>query len=345
MRSNSLVLTLAVCLPVLIVGSLWLDPGPAANEDYSTGSPSCLTCHGDFRQSPYTSFVDGQSWADDLHDVHRRTMLNSDCNACHIGSSRVPTFIGSSAGGTGLAAISCAGCHGRSQDGSGTGSVGYGAGLRQRHWLANRTVAGFSTRTCVNCHSDANPASKVVVGENIKPPYYLNPGTNHPAMPTDPCNPSPFTENFKGTTIGLDNDGDGTFDMNDSNCQLVAAAPGEVSSSALNQLRVTAYNKLTGQLTIAYGPACSATTNNIEIGLLNTTAISSYAWSNRICSIGNSGSATFNPGGAAYFFVVVGNDGAREGSYGTRHDGTERPESTSAIGCANVPQDLANRCD
>jgi cysteine-rich repeat protein len=58
-----------------------------------------------------------------------------------------------------------------------------------------------------------------VVGENVLPPYYANPGTGHPDIPDDSCNPSPgFPENFAGTTIGLDNDGDGSYDESDPDC-------------------------------------------------------------------------------------------------------------------------------
>lgn len=332
-------LVLGVGVTAFVVGA-WV----LANEDYSGGTPSCLTCHGDFRLSPYTSLVDNQSWGNDMHDVHRNTMLDSDCDACHSAAGRLPTYLGSSAGGTGLAPISCAGCHGRAQDGTGTGSVGYAAGLRQRHWLANRTVAGYSTRSCVNCHSDSNPANKTVVGEAVKPPYYANPGTFHSAMPTDPCNPAPtYTENFKGTTIGLDNDGDGLFDMNDPNC--AATTPGEASGLTSGQLLVTGYDRVSGGITITYAPACSATQNNIEVGDLTRTAMSSYNWSNRACNIGNTGTATFYPGLDAYFFIIVGRDASVEGSYGRASSGAERPESTTNVNCANVPQQLASRCD
>lgn len=49
-----------------------------------------------------------------------------------------PVYIGRSTGGAGLAPVSRAGCHGRVRDGTGTGSRGYVAGLRQRHWRVYR---------------------------------------------------------------------------------------------------------------------------------------------------------------------------------------------------------------
>ena len=94
-------------------------------------------------------------------------------------------------------------------------SAGRGAGLRQHHQNAGQTV-------CAGCHSDSNPANYTPVGEDVLPDYYANPGTNHPAMPTDSCNAS-GSENFVGTALGLDNDGDGAYDTADSDC--VTAAP------------------------------------------------------------------------------------------------------------------------
>ena len=309
-----------------------------AYEQYSTdgSTGNCATCHGDFRASPYTSKVDGLSWGNDAHDVHRNSMLGSDCSTCHF-SNRFPTYIGRSTGGNGLAAYSCSGCHGRSQDGTGTGTVGFGAGLRQRHWRAGQTV-------CVDCHADSNPAAKTPVGENIQPPYYANPGTGH-TIPSDPCNPAPaFVENYAASTLGLDNDGDGTFDALDPQCTVVTATPGEVSRGGQPQLLVTAHNPVTRQLAISYGPACTTTDNTIYYGPL--TAVSTYGYSGQQCVIGNTGAYTWTypASPSAFFFLVVGRDGTNEGSYGKSSAGGERPRYAGNTTCP-LPQDLAHRCD
>lgn len=175
----------------------------------------CTSCHGGFTDRPYISLSDGQQWSDSLHDVHRYSMLNSDCYACHSSGGFGNVELGSSLGGTGLDPISCSGCHGRAEDGTGeTGSQGYAAGLRQHHYNAG-------IRTCANCHSDANPSNYIPVGEDVLPPYYANPGSN-PNIPSNPCNPEPdFNEDFAGDTFtrfGLDNDGDGYYDGDDSDC-------------------------------------------------------------------------------------------------------------------------------
>jgi len=178
-----------------------------AYDEYAAG---CDDCHGGFRSSPYTSLSDGSSWGDDLHDVHRNTMLGGDCDACHAGGF-APVSLDSSDGGSGLSAISCVGCHGREEDmGNDSVSAGRGAGLRQHHTNAGET-------DCVGCHDDAVPANYTPVGEDVLPDYYANPGSNHPAMPIDSCNPT-GTENFAATALGLDNDGNGDYDTADSNC-------------------------------------------------------------------------------------------------------------------------------
>jgi hypothetical protein len=86
-----------------------------------------------------------------------------------------------------------------------------GAGLRQHHFNAGETV-------CANCHADADPLDYTPVGENVLPDYYANPGTNHPAMPTSPCLWG--EEDFAGGAGGLDNDGDGVYAANDTDCNL-----------------------------------------------------------------------------------------------------------------------------
>jgi len=54
--------------------------------------------------------------------------------------------------------------------------------------------------------------------------------------------------------------------------------------------------------------------------------VSTYAYAAAACSVGNTGTASFDPGLASAFFVIVGNNGVEEGSYGTDSSGAERPE-------------------
>ena len=189
----------------------------SANKD----ATNCRGCHGDFRASPYVSLSDGQSWEDDLHDVHRNTMLAGDCLTCHSSGPRFPVLIDSSAGGTGLDPISCTGCHGRFEDGIGFGTFGFGAGLRQHHWTAGVTGCG-------DCHSDANPAGFTPVGEEFLPLYYSDSDIAHPLIPGDPCNleADGFPEDYAASTLGLDNDGNGLYDESDL---IACPEPGQIA--------------------------------------------------------------------------------------------------------------------
>ena len=48
----------------------------------------------------------------------------------------------------------------------------------------------------------------------------------------------------------------------------------------------------------------------------------------------------------AFFFLMVGDNGASEGSYGSDGDGSERPSDDLLMPPAcPLPQDLPNRCD
>jgi cytochrome c553 len=339
MRTKAVSIAALVATALLVLVGLTWWSGSMAYSQYSVNkdATNCRACHGDFRDATYISKIDGQSWADGLHDTHRGTMLNGDCDTCHF-AGRFPVYLGTSQGGVGLAAISCAGCHGRAQDGTGTGSVGYGKGLRQQHYRANPTY-------CISCHADSNPAvPPLPVGENVLPPYYANPGTGH-FIPTDPCNPPPtYNENFAATTLSLDNDGNGFTDMADAACS--PATPGEVSKTPATMMLVTAYNKTTGAVSVSYTPACAATNNNVEYGNLNVSSLSTYTYAGQVCAVGNGGTATFTvPSGS--FFLVVANDGTSEGSYGRRRTGltlTERPEDATQTACPK-PQVLATRCD
>jgi hypothetical protein len=177
-----------------------------AYEDYAGG---CDTCHGGFTTNPYSPPSGGTNWTDSLHIIHRADMLGGDCDTCHTSGGRTPVFLESSNGGNGLAAISCVGCHGRDEDDGNattTGTSQRGAGLRQHH-------DGFAN--CTGCHDDQTGYTPV--GENVLPNYYASPGTGH-SIPTNPCIAS-GGENFAGSSTGLDNDGDGIYDLTDTDCE------------------------------------------------------------------------------------------------------------------------------
>ena len=203
------------------------------------GATYCGSCHGNFRSNSYISAVDGQNWGN-LHNLHRSTMLSGDCNTCHLSGDEFPVYLDSSAGGSGLDAIGCMGCHGRAEDNVPSNPSypnGAGAGLRQHH-----TNSGVSA--CLGCHDDADPANYTTVGESVLPPYYANPGNSHSNMPTGSCNED-GSENFAGQSIGLDNDGDGLYDMADAECNLSGLPEGTLSVASLSQNHPNPFNPST----------------------------------------------------------------------------------------------------
>lgn len=70
-------------------------------------------------------------------------------------------------------------------------------------------------------------------------------------------------------------------------------------------------------------------------------------WIDAECGYGNAISISFDPGdppeGSFYYFVLVGNNGYEEGSYGKNSSGMERSEATGISGC-DWTQNLNNNC-
>ena len=120
--------------------------------------------------------------------------------------------------------------------------------------------------------------------------------------------------------------------------------PGEAGNGSM--LVVTGFDRSTGSLSISYGVACAGVDHTIEYGELTRAALESYAWSGQECGLGSSGSYDWNAGSAptSMFFVVVGNNGTEEGSYGHDGRGAERPEDASSVECA-YSQNLYHVCE
>lgn len=209
---------------LLVLGVSTSDAFPTYSTRTSSSQPvggRCSNCHGDFNGSSYISRTDGKDWGN-LHNLHRFVMLaendpnTSSCRTCHMsGPPGPPVYTYQSAGNGVLDPISCVGCHGRYEDGHGHGTHGTGAGLRQHHWNAGITF-------CVNCHADADPAVFATAGEHVLPPFYYPDGI-FLNKPSDSCNIN-GEEDYAGLLWGLDNDGDGKYDVQDSDCR----PPGKV---------------------------------------------------------------------------------------------------------------------
>jgi hypothetical protein len=275
------------------------------------------------------------------HDVHV-SELTSACNLCHTGSGRNNPYTMWSVDSANP--YGCAGCHGRDYGETtaqsyfnGTGSINpagaakmSGYGLRKQHKNKGVTI-------CENCHADVSQS--FIQGEDISPPNYARTDVNI----TDSCNTDGTEDSSqpepKGNDdLGLDNDGDTFIDGADTDCGAVAG-PGEVSGSTLPQMLVTAHDKGLGNITISYGSACSTTDNSLEFGDL--ASVSSYTYAGRVCNIGNTGTYVWTYGAGSQFFLIVGDDGSIQGSYGLDSTGGERPPD--ATPCATW--DLTGRCD
>jgi hypothetical protein len=123
----------------------------------------------------------------------------------------------------------------------------------------------------------------------------------------------------------------------------VPGAPGEASQGDVPADHMLAdYDPASGDIDVIYTPGCEATSHTIYFGDL--ADVSTYGYSGAVCFIGDTGSATFDPGLDNAFFLVVGYDGAVEGPYGVYDGGFDRPEDTGTAGC-DLPQDLSGSCD
>lgn len=117
----------------------------------------------------------------------------------------------------------------------------------------------------------------------------------------------------------------------------VAGSPGEA-----RELRV-AIDRQSGRIDLTYEPACDAVNHTLYYGDLDN--MSGADWIGAICGRGRSGATSFHLDAIdRAYFVLVGNTGAVEGSYGLESDGVERTQDIGSAGC-DLPQDLSANCD
>jgi hypothetical protein len=310
------ILTISILVVAVAAVAVWITT-PYAYQRYNDG---CNGCHGTFPSSTSpkgTVFPSGNK-----HTMHRSAShMNTECDLCHTtGDNRNP-YTGSSDGTPSNTGLGCTGCH-------------EATGLRLHHINNNETI-------CSTCHTDGPPPP-----ESQFPPYYGTVDTNA----DEPCNDFDGTskagENWSvGDFLGLDNDGDNDYDMNDANCG-GTITPGESGASA--SMIVTNYNKSTGEITISYTDACETTDSNIEYGDLAN--VSSYTYTSSVCDIGDTGTATFTLPAGSQYFLVVGDNGGAQGSYGLGDidaDGTleQRPDNdTDNPSCPIDQGDLGLSC-
>lgn len=126
---------------------------------------------------------------------------------------------------------------------------------------------------------------------------------------------------------------------NDSST-IVTPTPGEASGST--DMLAVGFSELTGAIGVSYDPACTATDHTIYYGPLDQ--VSTLSYTGQACGLGVSGNTSFIPGIDSAFWLIVGNDGSAEGSYGQASGGGERSEDSGLATCP-LPQDLSGSCD
>ena len=255
----------------------------------------CKDCHGDFEDNNYVSKSDGSQWNESLMDGHE-TFVGDNCSACHGNQSMGLVYLNSSVDG--MLSKSCVGCHGRQEDvnGSCVGGNGIqvecggGAGLRMMHEM------NVGAGTCNSCHS----GDPVPVGEDINPFNYGKSGVQM----MNACD-ADGSESRYGPT-GLDNDGDGPRDGNDSDCQQAVNTP-PTQPGALSASAVT-----TSSATVSWGASTDAENDTItyQVDYRQNGAL---AWSDGGSITGTSRVLSGLASEQFYDVRVIPNDGTENG--------------------------------
>jgi hypothetical protein len=125
-------------------------------------------------------------------------------------------------------------------------------------------------------------------------------------------------------------------------CTPAAANPKEASPSG-HPLRIAEGSGTSLDITFTAG--CGSTDHAVY--WTTAPAASPIVWSGSACALGTSGSAHFDPGavasGGLLGFVVVAQNGSKEGSYGIGSQGVERAEAVG-VGVCDRPLDLSGSC-
>ncbi|MCE5247249.1 S8 family serine peptidase [bacterium] len=99
---------------------------------------------------------------------------------------------------------------------------------------------------------------------------------------------------------------------------------------------------------VSYAPACGATDHAAFWTLVPAGGVADRRFHNAACSLGAGGSAAFDPGpvgaGGLVYFVLVGQDGSSQGSFGRTSAGVERESAYDASWACNRAQILGATC-
>jgi len=118
------------------------------------------------------------------------------------------------------------------------------------------------------------------------------------------------------------------------------AAPGPVPDGAQVSGTLMSVHRgvSAGEIVIDWQPTCDADDHAIYFGPLGDFSTYTFA----VCNAGMAGTFSVTPPGGDLFWVVVGQNGSLEGTYGYRSDLSERP-GAGGTWCGNI-QDLTATC-
>ncbi|HPR63391.1 MAG TPA: hypothetical protein PK014_04155 [Thermoanaerobaculia bacterium] len=127
-----------------------------------------------------------------------------------------------------------------------------------------------------------------------------------------------------------------------------SSPPGETSHEEIRAEHLRAsYNPATEEISVVYTPACDAVGHTVYWGDL--AGISTYLYGGAVCSSDIDGEITFTSATMppSFFFLIAGNNGTHDGSYGTNTSGQERP-GADGLECDFINYDkdvLPSTCD
>ncbi len=231
------------------------------------------------------------------------------------------------------------------------GDIDLGANLRQNFPSITSIVPSFMNSLLINGALQSRPNSKYAIdvyGTPQADPSGYGEGRvflGSSNVVTDGNGNASFTVLTQNGPVGLISATATDFAGNTSEFSGLATTPQEASPARDMQVAVGPGSSVQ----IAYTPACGATDHVLYWGAAGPGSIGAggMTWTSAACGLGTSGSANVllgnPPVGQVYYFVIAGQNGSVEGSYGQDSGGIERAESTLPVIC-DRPQFLGGAC-
>ena len=226
-----------------------------------------------------------------------------------------------------------------------------GANMGQNYPVITSVTPGFMNSVLVSGTLQSRPDSKYVIDVYGSPQadpsgygegrVWLGSGT----FTTDSSGNVSWTVLTQNTNFGLIAATATDVAGNTSEFSGLQTTPQEASPAKNMTVAIGAGNILQ----ISYTPACGATDHVLYWGSAGPGMIGpgGLTWTSAACGLGTSGAAGIPlgnpPVGQAFYFVMVGQNGSVEGSYGQASTGAEKPEATFPAICAK-PQLLGGGC-